>query len=746
MTKRARRIYAEEPHHVQSNQVLKTPDQNLTAQHNAPHAETEQASRLTGQQQHILSMQRSIGNAATLRRLPKPAQKSGGRLPKALLPLAGQYIQQIQRFASAEHRSLGAEGENVPESGLFPGSPALSYGEIIALSGDFYTSYDLMASPNYILKDGKKDFSPDSTQKKIAELNSLKHLFEIESIARAKGDTKTLEGLDTGFVPDLTAAPGPDGTQPELPGYMIATGGRYGEMALENFKHFSFGGENLNEWKKGHRESLEEAFKAGLTNDNGARIKAMARTAASDHYLTDAFSTGHMRVPRRPIDQYYRTLMMGATDGLVEAIVNEMPADISFKVPLSDLSAYLPDWLPSIPDIDVDIPLPLQDWVRSAVTPIAAALRPKMNDPVGKALGGLVSLWLHDKDNERGLIVSNSAGGIWKAFGDTNLDKAAGAEAPAGTNTNNRAEAQKAVNSDRDEVNKMFELGKQQASRTQPTPGGGGSTPANIPSTVLFGFDQPKGEGDTSVLSSGDQQALTSLAGYLQTVDGVKVNLTGWADSRGSQSYNTGLAGRRMSSVRAYLTAQGVAPEKLGTMNAMGEPVVATNAATHAQFRRVDVAMEGTPTPTPQPAQDMSTGPALPPGVEGPYGAEAFVPKVSSENTALEPYEWCDPKMDASLKADLSKKAREMVSGLLKGLITQNLPGNIPMDIEIPIPFMDNPHVKFEIPLKRWLSHVNDYVEPAVDKVLTDGVFGGILDGACSLAESVPQVEGGATE
>jgi len=394
MTKKARRVYAEEAPHLHTNQVLKTPDQNLTAQHSAHHAEAEQASRLSASQQHVLSMQRSIGNAATLRRLPKMGNQKtqhGGKLPKALLPLAGQYIQHLQRFASAEHRSLGAEGENVPESGLFPGSPPLSYGEIIALSGDFYTSYDLMASPNYILKDGKEDHSPDSTQKKITELNSLKRLFEIESIARANGDTKTLASLDTGFVPDLTAAPGPDGTQPELPGYMIATGGRYGEMALDNFKHFSFGGENINEWKQEHRKSLEEAFQAGLISDNGARIKAMARTAAGDHYLTDAFSTGHMRVPRRPIDQYYRNLMMGATDGLVEALVNEMPTDISFKVPLSDLSAYLPDWLPSIPDIDVDIPLPLQDWVRSAITPIAAALRPKMNQPVGQALGGLVA-------------------------------------------------------------------------------------------------------------------------------------------------------------------------------------------------------------------------------------------------------------------------------------------------------------------------------------------------------------------
>ena len=57
--------------------------------------------------QNVIHMQRAVGNAATLRQLKTMQRKSrslphGGRLPKALMPLAAQ---RIQRFASAEHRS-----------------------------------------------------------------------------------------------------------------------------------------------------------------------------------------------------------------------------------------------------------------------------------------------------------------------------------------------------------------------------------------------------------------------------------------------------------------------------------------------------------------------------------------------------------------------------------------------------------------------------------------------------------------
>jgi outer membrane protein OmpA-like peptidoglycan-associated protein len=521
-----------------------------------------------------------------------------------------------------------------------------------------------------------------------------------------------------------------------LKGYELATNGRYGALALDNFLHFSFGGENINAWKEGHKQALIEAYQAGLSNNPGGRVRAMARNAASNHYLTDAFSSGHMRVPRRPIDNYYRNLMMGAVDGLMNALVEAIPADISFSVPLSQLNEYLPDWLPDIPDIDVDIPLPLRDWVRDATTPIADSLRPLMNEPVGQVLGGLVSKWLHDKENERGLCVSNPAGGIWQAFGDERLDQPGTAGSCPGGNTSNRAEAQKAVAADVAEVNRMFELGRQQAEERDRD---NHDNTTSVPSNIHFAFDRPRSEGDVSVLSGADQAGLDALANHLNSNNGVTVNLTGWADSRGSNEYNVGLTSRRISAVRTYLETQGVAANKFGAITPMGEPQVPTTEANHAEFRRVDIELVGTPTPTtPEPAPGEEP---VPPGAEGPYDAEQYIPTVTDNNPVLEPYEWCEPEMDTGLKNEVSAKARDMLGGLLRGKITEHLPDNIPVDIEIPVPLIDNPHVEFEIPLRDWLSKINEYIDPAVEAVLTNERFNGILDGACSFAESATPME-----
>jgi outer membrane protein OmpA-like peptidoglycan-associated protein len=427
--------------------------------------------------------------------------------------------------------------------------------------------------------------------------------------------------------------------------------------------------------------------------------------------------------------------MVGAVNGLTQALIEAFPDEISFSIPLSELSDYLPSGLPDLPDIDVDIPLPLRDWLRDAVTPLADDLRPVMNDTIGPAIGGLVSKWLHDKENARGLCVCNPAGGVWQAFGDERLDQPGDAGTCPGGNTSNRAEAQKAVAADVAEVNHMFELGRQQAEERDHHD----HDTTSIPSNVHFAFDRPRGEGDVSGLSGADRAGLDALANHLNSNNGVVVNLTGWADSRGSDDYNVALTSRRISAVRTYLEAQGVAANKFGTISPMGEPQVPTTAANHAEFRRVDIELVGTPTPVaPEPPGGEEPEP---PGVDGPYDAEQHIPTVMENNPVLEPYEWCESEMDAGLKNEVSAKARDMVRGLLHGLIIQHMPDEIPVDIEIPVPFIDNPHVHFEIPLRPVLSRVEPYVDPAVDKVLSDDHFRGVLDGACSYAESATPTE-----
>ncbi len=697
----------------------------------------------------VMQMQRQNGNAGVRRRLeqytghaPIARRRAdhGHSQPATLTPSLLSRLR-IQRFISSEHQSLGdVTGETIPANALFPGSPDLSYGEIVALSGDLYGSYQHLASPNYILADGQEDTSPGSTQRKIAELNELKNLLRVEGALVAQhraangGNASGFypEGLDTGYVTDPA-------TGVEVRGFELATGGRYGQLALENFLHFSFGEENVNAWKEGHKQALKEAFLAGVRQDAAALVPAIARNAAANHYLTDAFSSGHMRVPRRCADDYYRQLMVNTVDGMVEALVNAMPEDIDFSIPLSSLGDYLPSWAPDLPDIDVDIPLPLQDWMRAAAGSLADALRPSMNEPVGQALGGLISKWLHDKENERGLCVSNQAGGLWQAYGDTFLDQP-GAGTGCEANTTNRAEAQKAVLADLEEVRRLFAAGQAEAADRV--------TPAPIPSAVYFSFDTPRGEGDVSAINADGRQSLDALAAYLQTTNGVTVSLTGWADSRGSKEYNEALSTRRISAVRAYLEGQGVAADKLGGESPMGEPLAPTSVANHHEFRRVDITLVGTPTPV-KPNGDGQEAPgdtAFPPEIEGPFAAEQFLPHVESNNPVLEPYEWCEIT-DATLKNDVCALAREMVEGLLIGKVTKIIYDHLdnygPYEVEIPVPLVDNPTITIpRIPIRDWASDVvMPVIGGAVDHVLTDSVFTGLMDGACSLAANVPEVE-----
>ena len=362
--------------------------------------------------------------------------------------------QHIQRFVSSEHRSLGDLNASeapvdFPEGTFFPGSPPLSYGEIVALSGDFYGSFDHLADPNYINAEGQ--VVPNSTDRKIREIQQLKRLFQVEAEIRATGHEP--EGLDMGYV---------EHNGETLEGFDKVTAGRYLALAEQNFPHFTVAeGNNISTWMAGHERALTEAYVAGTIGHAQKYLLALARNAASNHYLTDAFASGHMRVPRSDIDGYYRNLMAAVVPGLAQALLARIPEEIGIPI---DLRPFVP--LPLQPVVD-NIPgasrylrhrisFEIRSRVESALQSHLEGFTLLMRESVGPKLGGLVSKWLHDADNKNGLIVTNKAGQRWVAYGDASLDKAPPPE--ISVTTTNRAEAQKAVQADPTEVEHMYEL------------------------------------------------------------------------------------------------------------------------------------------------------------------------------------------------------------------------------------------------------------------------------------------------
>ena len=79
------------------------------------------------------------------------------------------------------------------------------------------------------------------------------------------------------------------------------------------------------------------------------------------------------------------------------------------------------------------------------------------------------------------------------------------------------------------------------------------------------------------------------LAEYEQTV----VEVAGHTDSTGSDAYNQGLSERRANSVSAYLSAQGVIPQRLITLGMGEKRPIADNASTSGRQanRRVEITM-----------------------------------------------------------------------------------------------------------------------------------------------------------
>lgn len=103
---------------------------------------------------------------------------------------------------------------------------------------------------------------------------------------------------------------------------------------------------------------------------------------------------------------------------------------------------------------------------------------------------------------------------------------------------------------------------------------------------VNFGFD-------SSNLTADAKVNLDKLATVLANNPDTNINIYGYTDSKGTDSYNLSLSDRRAAAVKSYLASKGVSSSRMNTMG-MGEAdPVATNDtdAGRAQNRRVEFAI-----------------------------------------------------------------------------------------------------------------------------------------------------------
>jgi Domain of unknown function (DUF4157) len=142
---------------------------------------------------------------------------------------------------------LGQGGTSKPSKNL-----PLSAGDITALSGDFYVDPDAMVA------------APRSELTKLVEIMRQQHA---HLLSNALADVE----------------------------YERASGGRYSYIASHNATHFA--GANVAEWREIHHDALKLAAAARQAGSAGPDLtyqRALFTEAAGAHYLTDAFSSGHL--------------------------------------------------------------------------------------------------------------------------------------------------------------------------------------------------------------------------------------------------------------------------------------------------------------------------------------------------------------------------------------------------------------------------------------------------------------------
>ncbi len=199
---------------------------------------------------------------------------------------------------------------------------------------------------------------------------------------------------------------------------------RYKNLAFENISHFSHGGTALETWKKIHFQALKNAANGGFMGNIGMLQRAFAINGFADHFLTDSFSSGHIRVPRMKILEFYQDFFNRHLDSILNYIYLQIGNQIIVQL-FNDHPNVSGLGLLTDHDFCADSKEAATQFKQQVESEMKANhLQPKeLKKLLVQYIGGAVSKVLHDDDNKSGLEVkSKKHPEGWKAFGDGKLD------------------------------------------------------------------------------------------------------------------------------------------------------------------------------------------------------------------------------------------------------------------------------------------------------------------------------------
>ena len=509
----------------------------------------------------------------------------------------------MQRFVGTEHKELGDSTGRTVDLGK---GVVLSWGDLVALSGDEYASID------DLLADTKTDV----------------------------GKQRLLAAIRDDHIPDPSSTKLPEPTDAQKSDRFVAFLG----LASENSAHFNNAGQAIVRWSTEHSTALTAALDAGLTSDAAGRQLAQAREAFAQHFLTDAFSGGHIRTPRPDIIGWYRanfgppvvdTFISRLTARLIDGLVAQIKPQTKW-----------PDFV-----VRKEVNQAVGARLATAIARIDGG-RAKLNDYFALGIAGVVSGAMHDLEGKRGVAVSSEDHPEpWTAFGDAQLSD-------SGVS---KQQAELAIAVATAQVDAAYDIGRAHAV---------GADPAQAPKLSYFGFDSAQ-------VSPTAEAEITAGAAYLQAHPEVQVTVTGHTDASGSNAYNEALGLQRAEAVATRLTAVGVRPDQI-VVASDGERSLVTRAA--GQFRlnrRVTFAYLNRPGPWVDPVRDQAVtelhGQAAPPYsqvtrfVPKPLPVETTSPVIGQSTTATSQVElenWRWGSIPANLRGEIDAWVRGYGSAL----------------------------------------------------------------------------------
>jgi hypothetical protein len=285
---------------------------------------------------------------------------------------------------SHEHRAVGdaaTDGAMVNLGGESNDEAFwLSFGDVVAVSGDFFRPGPTGDGSLFRLasNEGRGGTLPGTRDEIVCAL-------KVATVDEVFDDDRFAPG---GRFGHFAFTPRVDRSDVER-----AVRDRYLSLAAVNDDHFVAPGRSDAKTGSGfrsapeayrhlHRVAIAEAWSLGA--ERGDLSRAMAREAAAQHYLTDAFASGHLRTPVAGIRRYWKHRYPGFWDQLQRRVA-------------ADTARVLRELSPAMRLVPAGY---LDRRTRSELMTRTAGY-PELS------VGDLVARCLHDWDNEHGIEVES---------------------------------------------------------------------------------------------------------------------------------------------------------------------------------------------------------------------------------------------------------------------------------------------------------------------------------------------------